>query len=113
MFMKYIISESRLERLVIKYLSTLKFNEDYYDADDVSVLIGDGFDIIHNGDRAMGYRSRYEKLYISTDLISDMKSLFSLSQKEVMNYVKIWFQNEYNVPVKTLWLLFPDEPFTY
>jgi hypothetical protein len=42
-----------------------------------------------------------------------MKSLFSLSQKEVMNYVKIWFQNEYNVPVKTLWFLFPDEPFTY
>ena len=103
--MKYIISESRFERLVINYLSSLDFKEDYYDAD--------GFDIIHNGDRAMGYRSRYEKLYISTDLISDMKSLFSLSQKEVMNYVKIWFQNEYNVPVKTLWLLFPDEPFTY
>ena len=103
--MKYIISESRLERLVINYLSSFDFKEDFYDAD--------GFDIILNGDRAMGYRSRYEKLYISTDLINDMKSLFGLSQKEVMNYVKIWFQNKYNVPVKTLWLLFPDEPFTY
>jgi hypothetical protein len=103
--MKYIISEQRFERLVMKYLSTLNFTEDYYDED--------GFDIIHNNTRAMGYRSRYEKLYISTDLISDMKSLFGLSQKEVMNYVKIWFQNKYNVPVKTLWFLFPDEPFTY
>jgi hypothetical protein len=111
--MKYIISESRLERLVITYLSSLDFKEDYYDADDVSVLIGDGFDIIHNGDRAMGYRSRDKKLYISTDLIDDIKSLFDLSQREVMNYVRMWFQDEYNVEVKTLWLLFPDEPFTY
>jgi hypothetical protein len=105
MFMKYIISESRLERLVITYLSLLDFKEDYYDAD--------GFDIIHNGDRAMGYRSGQKKLYISTDLIADMKSLFDLSQREVMNYVRMWFQDEYNVEVKTLWLLFPDEPFTY
>jgi hypothetical protein len=103
--MKYIISESRLERLVIAYLSLLDFKEDYYDAD--------GFDIIHNGDRAMGYRSGQKKLYISTDLIADMKSLFNLNQREVMNYVRMWFQDEYNVEVKTLWLLFPDEPFTY
>ena len=105
MFMKYIISESRFEKLVINYLSSLDFKEDYYDAD--------GFDIIHNGDRAMGYRSGQKKLYISTDLITDMKSLFDLSQREVMNHVRMWFQDEYNVEVKTLWLLFPDEPFTY
>jgi hypothetical protein len=30
-----------------------------------------------------------------------------------MDYVKMWFQDEYNVEVITLWLLFPDEPFTY
>jgi len=103
--MKYIISERRLERLVINYLSSLDFKEDYYDSD--------GFDIIHNGDRAMGYRSRVEKLYVSTDLIEDMKSLFNLSQRGVLEYVRMWFQDEYNMPVKTLWLLFPDEPFTY
>ena len=103
--MKYIISERRLKRLVINYLSSLDFKEDYYDAD--------GFDIIHNGDRAMGYRSRVEKLYVSTDLIEDMKSLFNLSQRGVLEYVRMWFQDEYNMPVKTSWLLFPDEPFTY
>ena len=103
--MKYIISESRLERLVINYLSSLDFEEGYGDSE--------GFDIIHNDGRAMGYRSRHEKLYVSTDLVNDMKSLFNLSQKEVLNYVKIWFQNEYDVQVKTLWFLFPDEPFTY
>jgi hypothetical protein len=105
MFMKYIISESRLEKLVINYLSSLDFKEDYYDAD--------GFDIIHNGDRAMGYRNEQKKLYVSTDLIEDMKSLFDLSQRGVLEYVRIWFQDEYNVEVKTSWLLFPDEPFTY
>jgi hypothetical protein len=105
MFMKYIISESRLERLVIKYLSTLDFKEGYSDTE--------GFDIIYNGDRAISYRSRDKKLYISTDLIADMKSRFNLSQREVMDYVRMWFQDEYNIRVKTLWLLFPDEPFTY
>ena len=105
MFMKYIISERRLEKLVINYLSSLDFKEDYHDSD--------GFDIMHNGNQVIVYRSGQKKLYISTDLITDMKSLFDLSQREVMNHVRMWFQDEYNVEVKTLWLLFPDEPFTY
>ena len=113
MFMKYIISESRLKRLVINYLSSLDFKEDYYDADDVSVLIGDGFDIMHNGNQVIVYRSGQKKLYVSTDLIEDMKSLFDLSQRGVLEYVRMWFQDEYNIEVKTSWLLFPDEPFTY
>jgi hypothetical protein len=105
MFMKYIISESRLERLVITYLSSLDFREGYRDTE--------GVDIMYNGDRAINYRSRGKNLYVSTDLINDIKSLFNLSQREVLNYVKMWFQDEYNVEVKSLWLLFPDEPFTY
>ena len=55
--MKYIISESRLERIVVNYLSSLDFNEGYRDSE--------GFDIMHNGDQAMSYRRRYERLYIS------------------------------------------------
>jgi hypothetical protein len=103
--MKYIISESRLERLVITYLSSLGFEEGYRDTE--------GFDIMYNGDRAISYRSRGKNLYVSTDLIKDMKSFFNLSQRDVLNYVKMWFQDEYNVEVISLWLLFPDEPFTY
>jgi hypothetical protein len=61
----------------------------------------------------MAYRGRHKKLYISIDLISDMKSLFDLSQKEVMNYIRKWFESEYEMEVSTLWFLFPDEPFTY
>lgn len=105
MFMKYIISEQRFERLVMKYLNTLNFEEGKHDEE--------GFDIIHNGSEVMAYRNRDKKLYISTDLIKDLKTLFNLSQGEVMGYVRMWFQDEYNMPVKTLWFLFPDEPFTY
>ena len=105
MFMKYIISEKRLERLVINYLDTLRFEEG-----DSSFF---GFDIMYNGSEVIAYRNGEKKLYVSTDLIADIKSLFNLSQKEVLNYVKMWFQDEYNVEVKSLWLLFPDEPFTF
>jgi hypothetical protein len=103
--MKYIISEQRFERLVNKYLNTLDFMDDNHNED--------GFAVIYNGSEAMAYRNRHKKLYISTDLIKDMKSIFNLSQKEVMDYVRMWFHNEYDVEVKTLWFLFPDEPFTY
>ena len=103
--MKYIISEQRFERLVMKYLSTLNFEEGNRDTD--------GFDVMNNGAHAMAYRSGEKKLYVSTDLIDDIKTLFNLSREVVLHYIKMWFQDEYNVPVKSLWLLFPDEPFTY
>ena len=105
MFMKYIISEQRFERLVIRYLSTLGLREGNHDAD--------GFDIMNNDIHTMAYRGRYKRLYVSIDLIADMKSFFDLSQKEVLNYVKKWFENEYEIEVNTLWFLFPDDPFTY
>jgi hypothetical protein len=89
----------------MKYLNTLNFEEGNHDEE--------GFDIMRNGDRAISYRRHQERLYVSTDLIGDMKSLFNLSQRGVLEYIRMWFQDEYNVQVKTSWLLFPDEPFTY
>jgi hypothetical protein len=103
--MKYIITEQRFERLVNKYLSSLGLTEGNDDAD--------GFDIMLNGSQVIVYRSGQKKLYISTDLIEDMKSLFDLSQRGVLEYVRMWFQNEYNTQARTVWLLFPDEPFTF
>ena len=103
--MKYIISEHRLEGLVNKYLSSLGFTEGNDDAD--------GFDIMYGGSQVLAYRYEEERLYISTDLIRDIIDLFNLSRKESMNSIRNWFQNEYNTPAKTVWLLFPDEPFTY
>ena len=105
MFMKYIISEQRFERLVIRYLSTLGLSEGNHDAD--------GFDIMNNNIHAMAYRGRDKKLYVNIELIADMRYLFDLSQREVLNYVRKWFENEYEIEVKTLWLLFPEEFFTY
>ena len=103
--MKYIISEQRLERLVINYLSTLGFTEGNDDAD--------GFDIMRGDNQVLGFRNEEERLYISTDLIKDVRDLFGLPQKESMNYIRNWFQDEYNTRARTMWLLFPDEPFTY
>lgn len=103
--MKYIISEQRLERLVINYLNTLNLEEGNYDSD--------GFDIIYNGSEVMAYRNKEKKLYISTDLIKDVRILFSLNQNESIGYIKNWFQDEYNVKVNSMWLLFPDEPFAF
>jgi hypothetical protein len=103
--MKYIISEQRLERLTNKYLNSLGFTEGNGDAD--------GFDIMHGNSRVLVYRNENMRLYISTDLIEGINTIFNLSRKESMNYIRNWFQNEYDIEVKTLWLLFPDEPFTY
>jgi hypothetical protein len=103
--MKYIISEQRLGRIVNKYLDDLGFTEGNDDAD--------GFDIMRGNSQVLAYRNEEERLYISTDLIRDVRDLFGLPQKESMNYIRNWFQDEYNTPARTVWLLFPDEPFTY
>jgi hypothetical protein len=103
--MKYIISEQRLERLVNKYLSSLGFTEGNGDTD--------GFDIMHGSSPVLVYRNENMRLYISTDLIEGIKTIFNLSKKESMNYIRNWFQDEYNTRARTVWLLFPDEPFTY
>ena len=103
--MKYIISEQRLGRIVNKYLDDLGFTEGNDDAD--------GFDIMRGNSQVLAYRNEEERLYISTDLIRDVRDLFGLPQKESMNYIRNWFQDEYNTRARTMWLLFPDEPFTY
>ena len=103
--MKYIISEQRLERLVDKYLSGLGFTEGNDDAD--------GFDIMRGNSQVLAYRYEEERLYISTDLIKDIRDIFGLPQKETMWYIRNWFQDQYNTRARTVWLLFPDEPFTY
>lgn len=103
--MKYIISEHRLEKLLNKYLSSLGFTKGYDDAD--------GFDIMNGDSHALAYRYEEESLYISTDLIKDIRNFFNLPQRESINYIRNWFQNEYDTRAKTVWLLFPDEPFTF
>ena len=103
--MKYIISEQRLGRIVDKYLDDLGFTEGNDDAD--------GFDIMRGYNQVLAFRNGEERLYISTDLIRDVRDLFGLPQKESMNYIRNWFQDEYNTRARTMWLLFPDEPFTY
>jgi hypothetical protein len=103
--MKYIISEQRLGRIVNRYLSTLGFTEGNDDAD--------GFDIMYGNSQVLAYRYEEERLYISINLIKDIDTIFNLSRKESMNYIRNWFQDEYNTRARTVWLLFPDEPFTY
>jgi len=103
--MKYIIPEKRIERLANKYLSSLGLTEGNYDED--------GFDIIQGVNHMLAYRSEEEKLYMNIYLIKDLRDLFDLTQRESMTYIKNWFQDAYETDVKSVWLLFPDEPFTY
>jgi hypothetical protein len=107
--MKYIIPEQRFERLVMKYLSSLNLIDEKHDIA--------GFEVMHtNGkldafggpmttSRAMSYHSFTKKLFVSTELLSRINTLFGLEQTESLEYVKKWFQDQYNVKVKTLWLL--------
>ena len=103
--MKYIIPERRIERLANNYLSTLGFTEGNDDAD--------GFDVMQGDNHMLAYRNEEERLYINIYLIKDLRDLFNLTQRESMTYIRNWFQDEFNTPARTVWLLFPDEPFTY
>jgi hypothetical protein len=103
--MKYIISEQRLERIVNKYLNTLDLTEEERYGNRLN-LINHNMSIEDNQDEdrkiVISYHYDDEKLFIKFTLIDDIYAIFSLPEKEIMNYVRNWFQDKYNKEVMSV-----------
>ena len=100
--MKYIITESKINKFVSVYLNSQK-----WDLED----IGDGeFDVTDYSDEGAKLKFRiqnsttapYEEfnmLYIDDDLIVRVVNLFSLSIKDAANSIINWFNEKYNTNI--------------
>jgi len=92
--MKYIITESRLESLVFKYLDTklkgIKKKKGRY-LDTVFAFPGEEHGVIaHNFT---------DDLYIFTDLVKDVMTMFSVDVDTARDFFGKYFESKYNLRV--------------
>ena len=97
--MKYIITESQINKLVFLYLDS----QDWHTWD-----IGDGeFNVANGqyGEDVMKFRIQYSStepdhefnvIYISDDLVTKMSELFSISSKNSIRAIIDWFNKKYD-----------------
>lgn len=97
--MKYIITESRINKLVSNYLNGFE----WYTWD-----VGDGEFDVADGEyesSKLKFRIQYSStipdhefnvLYIDDDLITKIASVFSLSVNDAANLIINWFNEKYN-----------------
>ena len=93
--MKYIITESRLEDTIFKYLDT--------EFGGLESAEGKKFDLVFKSkDGDYNEFGWYESgiLTMQTDVIDKLIDYFMLDMNQSVNIVGKWFQNRYNLPVK-------------
>lgn len=93
--MKIIISESKRERAVTKWL-----NKNYGDLKyKVSKTSSDALFFMKNGDVVMSYYNEYKKLFVSNEIINFMTGMFGLNHNTTFNLIGLWFQESYGYDV--------------
>ena len=100
--MKYLITESQLDRVIFKYLD----NQDF-------ILIGNGLSLFFiNSEGDESAQIRYNKddgwCYINYELIKEISSFFSLGEYESNKVIGKWVENTIQMRVtKPLWVFKP------
>ena len=97
--MKYIITESRINKLVFLYLDSQNWHT--WDIGDGEFNVADG----QYGEDVMKFRIQYSStepdhefnvIYISDDLVTKMSELFSISSKNSIRAIIDWFNKKYD-----------------
>ena len=93
--MKYIITESRLENLIFKYLDSMldgiKLKEGRYDDSLIFVFPGEEYGL-------MGWDKPY-KLYTYYEVIDDIEHMFSMEEDDVLDIIGRYVESRYNMKV--------------
>jgi hypothetical protein len=92
--MKYIITESKLEQVVIKYLNKVYGDLEEYRTDEYP----DSLFFIK--DKKVYMEQNFENwiLYVEYDTIwSDLKNIFSLDYDEIKQIITEWVEDTYNL----------------
>jgi hypothetical protein len=100
--MKILITENRRDRLA-KQVLTDEFSNMYIDVNYTTDSIGEHKRITYrNGDGViMMYGDRSKSLYVTND-ITQRLTMFSYTPQQVKQVVGEWFQEMFDLPVKTI-----------
>ena len=107
--MKYIITESQLDRAVLKYLNSEYGDLEPYETDRWPEYIF----FMKDGELIFDYNKESGVVYISYDKIwSFLKSFFGLEYEEIQDLTKEWVEEHYKLEVTTTYV-FKDTGFMW
>ena len=96
--MKYIISESRLDKIMTSYLDSFLTSKRILDYDD-SLVIAD-----RNTDDDTSYWTEYmfynyddKDLWVNNQFIEEFSYLFNKEYEESLSFIKYWFKNKFDL----------------
>ena len=96
LIMKYIITESRLEKVIFKYLDIklegIELKEGRYDDTLILVFPGEEYGL-------MGW-DKPNKLYTYYKVIDDIENMFSMEEDDVLDVIGRYVESRYNLKVK-------------
>ena len=93
--MKYIITESSLNRFINRYLNDLNLTSESDNLEIFVSRIGDEYS------GAFNYIYDEKELYIDPDIISAVSGLFSMNIEQAMEAIAVWFEDKFNVTVES------------
>ena len=91
--MKYIITESQMDRAVGRLLSKEYGDLEIYDHDNYPWV----FYLDKNGEIIFLYQNKEEELYVSKDVMKFLINVFSIDDKQIKSIFKDWFEEHNNL----------------
>lgn len=90
--MKYIISESRLDDIMKKYLDSFLLGKDVIDNQA-------GIAVYDDEENYLEYFPRKKELFILDEFLDEFEAMFGLTRYEAVRFIRNWFENEFHVKV--------------
>jgi hypothetical protein len=94
--MKYIITESKLEQIAIKYLNKMYSDLQEYKTEEYPHCI------FFTKNKKVLMQYEYKGFYLLVDKISiwdDLQNTFSLHHRQIQNIIKLWVKQKYNFDI--------------
>ena len=91
--MKYIISESQLDKIMIKYLDSFLLDKDIIN-NQTSLLVYDGDNLLFT------YLPRPRELFTLEDFLDTFETMFNLTRPRALQFILGWFENQFDVKVR-------------
>ena len=92
--MKYIISESRLNQIMKRFLDSFLLSKNVMDNQGgIAVYDDDDEDYLQ-------YFPRKKELFILNEFLDEFEAMFGLTRKESIKFIMDWFENEFHVKVR-------------
>jgi hypothetical protein len=103
--MKYLITESQIERLIFDYLDNRLKN--LYEVEDTSgKFVWDSKESWSNSSRPIfSFYTRTGYLGILPNLIMELSSIFSLDPDDIIDMIILWVRDKTNLPISDFYIM--------